>query len=159
MNVRRLRKLARHMEPMESASGCSAERWARADETSLWVNMGCWYERGSCGTVGCIAGHAVALFAPDEVDDVNREGSLAPHAAKLLGIIPDTESYYYRARDVDVGEETRRRVEVAKALFFPMGVTVWDGADCAAVLRAVADSPEDIAHHDVLDVWDRRAVL
>lgn len=61
MNTERLRILADHIE-----------RLVDSDDNTLGFNMGTWISHDNIdyrghwyGTVGCIAGHAILLFAPD----------------------------------------------------------------------------------------------
>ena len=118
-NVKRLRQLADHVDGMPSYD-------ALGDGPAIDMHM--WL--ADCGTVGCIAGHAVVLFdGPERAQELypNRERarkSIVERAGELLVISPSSPK---------------------RALFFPpvsdgyLGTI--DGDQCAEVLRYVADNP------------------
>ncbi len=157
MNVERIRKLADHIEPLAAARD-EDNGWDEATEESRWVDMSRWCEKGSCGTVACIAGHTLLLFDPDGADYHVSRGDAAGRAAELLGLADSIDAYYggngIDDDDSDMRREELRLIGVAKGLFFPHGVTVWDGRDCAEVLRAVADDPDTMTCGGVRGLWD-----
>lgn len=85
MNTERLRILADHIE-----------RLANSDDSTLGFNMSQWlahndydYRGHNCGTVACIAGHAVLLFVPNDAKHGNY--LMVQLALDALGAITEAE--------------------------------------------------------------------
>ena len=136
----RLREMADHLEPMPNHyDGNGILR----DDT---VNMGAWLglPDEDCGTAGCVAGHTVLKYdGPEKTTD--RLFDFGRRAAFLLGICAEEEDY-----NVHMGEPVWRRTIIARSLFHPPeevngGVRTIDGAQCAKVLRWLADNIDDEA--------------
>ena len=149
MDVERLRELADDLETLPAVP----PDWhdVKVSRTARWIDMRCWLQRGACGTVACIAGHAVALFDPDPDGWLDR-GEIAARAAELLGICEHRNDYY---RGPELTADEVRRAQVAKGIFHPQMSVVWSGKDCATVLRAVADAPPGtITCDEVGGMWE-----
>ena len=136
-NVERLRKLADHMEGLPShtvRAGQTAHR--AAVYMGVWVLGGpeLYEEHPECGTVGCIAAHCVDLF--DGRDELLRLHKGASFPRVMVG--GRVESIGNRADEL-LGLNTD---EEHRTVFYPPGLEQRDGADCAAVLRHIADNPE-----------------
>ena len=92
MNVERLRELADHIEGLDMGPRRPHLALATADiyylrEIPKMFNMTGWfYEKEECGTVGCIAGHAAALFALDPYRDRTGHKSISDVAMVALGL-------------------------------------------------------------------------
>lgn len=88
MNVERIRQLAAHLREPATAPHFNMDRWLQtdiegADDRPIGEVV------HTCGTVACIAGHAVALFKPKERV---RETSIWATAEELLGLTDDQSS-------------------------------------------------------------------
>ena len=134
----RLREMADHLEPMPNH-----DDGFLGDDT---VNMGAWLglPDGDCGTAGCVAGHTVLKYdGPEKTTE--RDFDFGRRAAFLLGICAKEEDYCaYK------GDPAWRRTIIARSLFYPpdqvsRGVKAIDGAQCAKVMRWLADNIDDEA--------------
>lgn len=82
MNVERIRQLAAHLSEPATAPHFDMDNWLSVmgeDEAERPIGE----IIHECGTVACIAGHAVALFSPSERIS---EALIWDTAAKLLGL-------------------------------------------------------------------------
>ena len=135
INITRIRKLADTLEPMPAVYDSPQHGLVPANADAL--SMAEWCLRlDDCGTVGCIAGHTLALFGDDAERAVLRDMAenggdaswgwpVAEHAAKLLGVmgLPYRHLFYRRNVSTTARDST-------------------DGAQAAQVLRYIADTAE-----------------
>ena len=98
MNVERLNQLADHIERLEHAPTgvCAAPDNIPFGDTPDAFNMSNWVSESTCGTAGCIAGHAGCLFRDEQsrmrtgiMTDARRLLELTPREGSLL-FIPGT---------------------------------------------------------------------
>ncbi|MDE2761578.1 MAG: hypothetical protein OXK74_02170 [Gemmatimonadota bacterium] len=156
-NVPALKMLAARMSglPSHAASG---------DPDGPAVYMCAWIEhdhqRPGCGTVGCIAGHAVALADGHEAASrLAAEGGVSdiPRRAQAVLGLHDPEANFQ-------GNYSGRLDRVAHALFYPPGarseeprireiLDAIDGDDCARVLLHIADNPDTVTADSVRLLW------
>jgi hypothetical protein len=80
---------------IENLAALSAHLRNLASNSEVGFNMMCWFEEDmvdyacrKCGTVGCIAGHAVWLFKREAVYDLDPP-AIRAIAADLLGLAMD----------------------------------------------------------------------
>ncbi|MDE2980852.1 MAG: hypothetical protein OXU74_06620 [Gemmatimonadota bacterium] len=167
-NVEALRMLADHMDGLPSLGAAEYED-APAVYMCAWIDND--HMRDDCGTVGCIAGHAVALVDGHEAAvRLARDGGcsdIPTRARAILGLVdPEAEAG---------GDATHRLARVAHALMYPPGqrseeprirevIDAINGADCARLLRRVVDNADTVTAVDVRLMWEdvkdiRRAEL
>ena len=144
------RELADHLDGMPAAD-------SDRDDGGDAVDMLSWLKPfAGCGTVGCISGHAVALFDSHlmAAEHFGR-GNVAHRARELIGF-----PRHIQRGSVDEyahTPEARRLDAVARALMHPPKTDYdqaeIDGGGCAVVLREIADNIRTIGGGGVEAVW------
>lgn len=91
MNVERIRQLADHLRAPATAAHFDIDNWLcvpHGDEADRPIGE----VIHTCGTVACIAGHAVALFRPTERFG---EAFIWDAASKLLGLTTEESTHLF----------------------------------------------------------------
>ena len=99
-------------------------------------NMQAWCGRGDCGTVGCVAGHAVALLAPEGPPEGSWYQSIMAEAGFLLGLPADCREPLFELRGVPYDSFT--------------GITP---QQASAALRFIAAAPHEPTPDSVAQAW------